>query len=611
MAEKMKWRVRSMGFIFTTAMMLTGVLPAGSATATNQFRFVMLSDVHVSPTLLPNHLSKYPTMVGEITNLAPRPAVVFVTGDLTEYSLETDYDSFITNFITPLTRAGIPVYPLPGNHEINGNTLAVWTRKLGTPLYQSVDIQQTHFILTCGVPEGINGEYGLKSDPSMTWGIGQAGQIDTNQLAWILADLASPAATQAQFTVMMDHFPLWNESGDGYELKNDDWWGNATGAGTTLRQACDTFGVDAFFFGHRHVQRTPSVHTFASGRQTLAVLNEATVYGKQETYTNALGVEKTGGVYGYDVYDVSGSHITHYRKTIDSYGGPFIGPKNVFTFPAITDLTLENQPVTGVRTSSATLSGNLVSCGSTNSASVTLFWGPDNQATNLLSWPNSIALGWRGVGACATTVTGLQANRTYYFRGYASNHTGTAWAPDTAAFTTLATPPPPPPADTNASGYYWDPNQTATPAYGGAGYWTNIAAWYNGIGSLTVSPFAATNDQDLDGMPAWAEYLAGTDPTNPHSRLRIDSIALEPDGMGIAGRGQSETGKFYRLERATHLMDSKPFNTVIRSNIPGFPPMNTETDRTAASRSPCSIESNWNKTFTYSPNKEQINTATC
>lgn len=461
------------------ALLWSGVLIGVSeGAASNQFRFVMLSDVHVSPTILPNHLSKYPLIVGEITNMAPRPAAVFVTGDLTEYSLATDYDAFITNVIVPVTNAGIPIYLLPGNHEINGNTLDMWREKLGVPVYQSVDIQQTHFILSCGVPEGIYGDYALKSSPSMTWGIGQAGQIDTNQLAWIQADLASPASTQAQFTIFMAHFPVWNESGDGYEIQNNDWWGNITGAGTSMRQWCDVYGIDAVFYGHRHVQRVPSIHTYSSGGKTLAVLNESTVYGKQESYTNAQGVAKTGGVYGYDVYDISGKSLSHYRKTIDDYGGQFIGPRNVFTFSASREVLIANQAASGISTSSATLNGILLSCGTNESADVTLYWGSDNQGTNAVAWSNSISLGWRGDGVFSTNVTGLQNNHTYYFHSFASNDSGMAWAPEATSFTTVAPGGAAPGA--SATVLYWDPANLATNGFGGSGSWNSPTGWYNG-----------------------------------------------------------------------------------------------------------------------------------
>ena len=41
-------------------------------------------------------------------------------------------------------------------------------------------------------------------------------------------------------------------------------------------------------------------------------------------------------------------------------------------------------------------------------------------------------------------------------------------------------------------------------------------------------------------------------------------------------RWSSASGKAYRLERATNLIAG--FNTVVRSNIAGTPPINSETD---------------------------------
>jgi hypothetical protein len=89
-------------------------------------------------------------------------------------------------------------------------------------------------------------------------------------------------------------------------------------------------------------------------------------------------------------------------------------------------------------------------------------------------------------------------------------------------------------------------------------------------------------DTDGDGMTAWQEFWAGTDPTNRNSAFRFESIAANP-GAGIILQWQSVSNKFYHLQRSTNLAFGLEF---IKSNILATPPLNTETDITASSQGP-------------------------
>ncbi|MCE9614963.1 MAG: right-handed parallel beta-helix repeat-containing protein [Lentisphaerae bacterium] len=86
---------------------------------------------------------------------------------------------------------------------------------------------------------------------------------------------------------------------------------------------------------------------------------------------------------------------------------------------------------------SATLNGELTQ-GSPNPR-VLMAWGDNIGGTSTSQWDRVEDLGTIGVGAFARTVNGLLANKTYYYRCYASNSLGEAWAPTNAVFTT--TPP--------------------------------------------------------------------------------------------------------------------------------------------------------------------------
>jgi predicted phosphodiesterase len=280
----------------------------------NTFRFIVMADTHIGMDD-PAQVACYSNLVIEIVTSSPRPAAVFSTGDLTHHGLAREYALVKAWLVAPLAAAGIPFFAVPGNHEIGGDgphhTLAMWENKMG-PLYQSVMIQQTHFLLTCGVPKGVTGAYGVKSDPAMPFGIGQAGVIDRKQLAWIHRQLTSAAGSNAVMTLMLNHYPLWHADFEGNEIRNIDYFGNPTGAGASLRAWLDRPGSNLFLCGHLHFRAAPVTRRYPSGHAVLHVLNEAAI--------------RRG--YGYDVYDVDGSTITHFRKKLGSSI-----PQAVFSFP--------------------------------------------------------------------------------------------------------------------------------------------------------------------------------------------------------------------------------------------------------------------------------------
>jgi hypothetical protein len=63
-----------------------------------------------------------------------------------------------------------------------------------------------------------------------------------------------------------------------------------------------------------------------------------------------------------------------------------------------------------------------------------------------------------------------------------------------------------------------------------------------------VNPLA---DTDHDGMPDWAELIAGTDPTNPHSVLLLEENAVAGN---MLLNWQSVTGRTYRIVYSSALL---------------------------------------------------------
>jgi len=61
-------------------------------------------------------------------------------------------------------------------------------------------------------------------------------------------------------------------------------------------------------------------------------------------------------------------------------------------------------------------------------------------------------------------------------------------------------------------------------------------------------------DSDLDGMPNWAEYIAGTTPTDPNSRLAIVSEVLSNGIPRIRWLSSSTALAPYRVDESTNLV---------------------------------------------------------
>ncbi|TFH17976.1 MAG: DUF2341 domain-containing protein [Lentisphaerales bacterium] len=91
---------------------------------------------------------------------------------------------------------------------------------------------------------------------------------------------------------------------------------------------------------------------------------------------------------------------------------------------------------TAITTDSATLNGNLMSTGGAPTE-VYIMWGTNDEGTVLGWWENTSYFGYVEVGSFFTNIFGLSSNTTYYYRCYATNAYGDAWAPQTTNFVTM------------------------------------------------------------------------------------------------------------------------------------------------------------------------------
>lgn len=86
----------------------------------------------------------------------------------------------------------------------------------------------------------------------------------------------------------------------------------------------------------------------------------------------------------------------------------------------------------------------------------------------------------------------------------------------------------------------------------------------------------ANPDIDGDGFTAKQEYLAGTNPQNSASALKIGEVARQstPDGLSTLVSWSSVAGRSYRLERSYDLDNWQ----VVQDNVAATPPLNTVVD---------------------------------
>ena len=73
-------------------------------------------------------------------------------------------------------------------------------------------------------------------------------------------------------------------------------------------------------------------------------------------------------------------------------------------------------------------------------ADVNVYWGLTDGGTNASAWQNTNTLSATPEGAFSTNITGVWYGLTYYYRTYATNTAGEAWASTTESFTPVRAP---------------------------------------------------------------------------------------------------------------------------------------------------------------------------
>jgi len=159
----------------------------------------------------------------------------------------------------------------------------------------------------------------------------------------------------------------------------------------------------------------------------LAFNSDAPVVG----YSGQTGISRSKAAsysdFTFPSYAGIGFFSSQFLLLQAGYGTASLPPS--LTAPMVTNAS----GASNTTASSARLNGNLTSTGST-ATTVHVCWGDSDGGTNLDNWANDINLGIKDTGAFYTDISGLTSGRTYYYRCYATNAGGIAWAANSASF---------------------------------------------------------------------------------------------------------------------------------------------------------------------------------
>lgn len=128
-----------------------------------------------------------------------------------------------------------------------------------------------------------------------------------------------------------------------------------------------------------------------------------------------------------------GTNYFYAARATNSAGDSWAQPPGSFE-TAVEPATVANIAVTNIAPTSATVGAQITDTGGEPPA-VIIYYGTTDGGTTAGSWTSSVSLG--SVSTSATTnLTGLPQSSTIYYRAFAQNSGGGAWAPASSSFST-------------------------------------------------------------------------------------------------------------------------------------------------------------------------------
>src|SRR5215207_9723269 len=180
--------------------------------------------------------------------------------------------------------------------------------------------------------------------------------------------------------------------------------------------------------------------------------NEAPVvtifYGTTDGSTNAaawasnisLGTQygaATGNVTGLN----QGTSYFYRARAVNAAGTAWAATSATFATPAATPATVQNLAPANVGPTFADLRGQVTATGN-NPPAITIYYGASDGGTNAAAWSSNVTVPGNQSGTFSQTVTGLAQQTAYFYRCFAQNLGGSAWASSSQSFTTTAFVPP-------------------------------------------------------------------------------------------------------------------------------------------------------------------------
>ncbi len=165
------------------------------------------------------------------------PDLVLLTGDITQHGLDAEFDA-AEALLAVLTRAGIPIIAVAGNHDIYGHATARRLQAMLERLALHVRADGDGIVRFPGV-ELLPLAQGVPTLPFMSYG-----RQDRDELARAASSWLEPA--DGTMRLVCGHYPVIDSHGDRLI------YFRGLREAESLVEFCQTHGVSAYFCGHNH-----------------------------------------------------------------------------------------------------------------------------------------------------------------------------------------------------------------------------------------------------------------------------------------------------------------------------------------------------------------------